>query len=112
MRWRRTRRGYGPRNEKRTEEWSGGKLEKRSVASLHHSITPSPRFLTMARWHSCNVVEIGPDARRVWQFDAQKFQLSREQTAVNGKPLPPGLVGKSWTTLWRQKLNVAWLPPE
>jgi hypothetical protein len=66
----------------------------------------------MARWHFCNVLEVGPDARRVWQFDAQKFQLSREQTSTNGAPLPSGLVGKSWGSLWRKKLNVAWLPPE
>lgn len=68
----------------------------------------------MARWQFCNVLDAGADARRVWQFDARSetFNLTREQTARNGEPLPPNLVSKSWGTLFKSKLNVAWLPPE
>jgi hypothetical protein len=68
----------------------------------------------MARWHSCNVLYVGPDARRVWQFDAssKSFPLSREQTAPHGQPLPDKTVTKDWTALWQRKLNVAWLPSE
>jgi hypothetical protein len=68
----------------------------------------------MARLHSCNVLHVGAEARRVWQFFPRKggFDLEREQTAVAGQPLPDNLVGKSWRTLWQHKLNVAWLPPE
>lgn len=68
----------------------------------------------MARLHLCNVLDVGADSRRVWQFDARNepFNLSREYTARNGEQLPPNLVAKSWGTLFRSKLNVAWLPPE
>ena len=68
----------------------------------------------MSRWHSCNVLHVRPDARQVWQFDARngKFPLNREQTAPTGEPLPRKMVGKSWSSLWQPKLNVAWLPPE
>lgn len=64
------------------------------------------------RWHSCNVLDVGADTRRLWQFDGQKFALSREQTARNGEQLPPNLIAKSWGTLFQHKLNVAWLPAE
>ena len=66
----------------------------------------------MARWHCCNVLQVGADALRVWQFDARSFALGREQAVHPGEPLPPALVGKSWSSLWQPKLNVAWLPPE
>lgn len=68
----------------------------------------------MPRWHSCNVLLVGAEARRVWEFDARKndFKLGRTATAANGQPLPASLVGKTWRSLWQKKLNVAWLPPE
>jgi hypothetical protein len=68
----------------------------------------------MARWHLCNVLNVGADARRLWQFDARntKFALNREQTSFPGEPLPAKLIRKNWSTLWQRKLNVAWLPPE
>src|SRR5262245_21136913 len=66
----------------------------------------------MARWHSCNVLNLGADARRVWQFDGDSFELNREQSLSNGEALSPKLAGKSWSSLWQKKLNVAWLPPE
>jgi hypothetical protein len=65
----------------------------------------------MARWDSCNILQAGPDASRVWQFN-KNFSLNREQATRAGEPLPSNLVGKSWSTLWQKKLNVAWLPPE
>jgi len=66
------------------------------------------------RWHFCNVLDADANARRVWQFDARSatFNLTREQTARNGEQFPPNLTGKSWGTLVKSKLNVAWLPPE
>src|SRR4051794_21427354 len=66
------------------------------------------------RWHFCNVLDASADARRVWQFDARSeaFNLSRELTARNGDPLPANVVAKSWGTLFKRKLNVAWLPSE
>ena len=68
----------------------------------------------MARFHSCNVLHVGPDQRRVWQFDARNaaFALNREEAAANGQPLPVALVTKNWRSLWQRKLNVAWLPSE
>lgn len=66
----------------------------------------------MARWHSCNILSTGAEVRHVWQFDGGAFTLNREQTSPSGESLPDSLVKKDWRTLWQQKLNVAWLPPE
>ena len=65
----------------------------------------------MARWDSCNILQAGLDANRVWQFN-KNFKLNREQTARAGETLPAPLVGKSWGALFQKKMNVAWLPPE
>ena len=64
----------------------------------------------MARWHSCNILQIGAGGRHIWQFNAA-FKLEREQTVPGGQPLPSHLVAKTWRTLWHKKFNVAWLPP-
>lgn len=68
----------------------------------------------MARFHSCNVLHIGPTGRQVWQFDARSavFALSREQALADGDALPYALVTKTWRSLWQKKLNVAWLPAD
>src|SRR5208283_4069206 len=68
----------------------------------------------MARWNSCNVLQVAPDANRLWRFAAKggNFVLDREQKIPGGEPLPSRLVAKSWSSLWQPKLNVAWLPPE
>ncbi|HVU09146.1 MAG TPA: hypothetical protein VHG89_11450 [Verrucomicrobiae bacterium] len=64
----------------------------------------------MTRWHSCNILQIAPDAKRLWHFDAKGggFVLNREYT----ESLPSNTTAKSWTALWQPKLNVAWLPVE
>jgi len=68
----------------------------------------------MARWQYCNILHLGADAQRLWQFDAKgdSFTLKREHSGAPGEPLPFNLVAKSWRSLWQPKLNVAWLPPE
>lgn len=68
----------------------------------------------MARWHCCNVLQVGADRRRVWQFDARNggFALNREQAAPDGTALPYALVTKTWRSLWQPKLNIAWLAPD
>jgi hypothetical protein len=68
----------------------------------------------MARWNSCNILQIAPDANRLWRFDAKggDFVLDREQKIPGGELLPSRWVAKSWSSLWQPKLNVAWLPPE
>ena len=64
--------------------------------------------------HSCNILQVGPQSRQLWQFDARGrgFVLGREQTSVAGETLPARLVAKDWRSLFQHKLNVAWLPPE
>jgi hypothetical protein len=67
----------------------------------------------MARWNSCNILQVSPDANRLWQFEAKgSFKLNRELRSESSLPLPANFVGKSWTSLWQPKLNVAWLPPQ
>ncbi|HEX5398458.1 MAG TPA: hypothetical protein VFY06_05355 [Verrucomicrobiae bacterium] len=68
----------------------------------------------MARWNSCNILQIAPDANRLWRFNAKgkDFVLDREQKVPAGQPLPPRQVAKSWSSLFQPKLNIAWLPPE
>ena len=68
----------------------------------------------MARWHSCNILQIASDANCLWQFDAKGggFALNREHRAALDEPLPSRLIAKSWSSLWQPRLNVAWLPSE
>jgi hypothetical protein len=68
----------------------------------------------MPRWNSCNVFDALTGTHRLWHFTAKGagFALEREQAAKPGESLPGGLTDKSWSTLWRKKLNLAWLPPE
>jgi len=68
----------------------------------------------MARWNSCNLLHLAPDAKRLWQFDVKGggFVLNREQRVPHTEFLPVKGVAKSWTSLWQPKLNLAWLPPE
>ena len=66
----------------------------------------------MARWNSCNILHLAPDAKRLWQFDAKGggFVLDREQRVSHAETLPAKGVAKSWSTLWQPRLNIAWLP--
>ncbi len=68
----------------------------------------------MARWNSCNILHLAPDAKRLWQFDAKGggFVLGREQRVAHTDTVPGKYVAKNWSSLWQPKLNVAWLPPE
>ena len=68
----------------------------------------------MARWKSCNILHVAPDANRLWQFGAKggNFVLDREQKTPARESLPSGAVAKSWSSLWNPRLNIAWLPPE
>lgn len=71
---------------------------------------PSGRISIQA----CNVLQMRPEERHVWRFDAKgnRFALDREHVSRGSESLPAGLVAKSWRTLWQRKLNVAWLPAE
>ncbi len=63
--------------------------------------------------HSCNVLQVNPESRQLWQFEAHGggFALNRELTSFAGEKLPAGAAAKSWRSLFQRKLNVAWLPP-
>src|SRR5262249_37411528 len=64
--------------------------------------------------NSCNVLQVGAQARHLWKFELRRngFVLSCEQTCPQGESLPGMVVAKDWRSLWQQKLNIAWLPPE
>jgi hypothetical protein len=66
------------------------------------------------RVHTCNVLQVTDDSRRLWSFDARGrgFALNREQAGQPGGTLPQSLVSRDWRALFQKKLNVAWLPPE
>lgn len=68
----------------------------------------------MARWYSCNVLQLAAEPREVWQFTARRddFVPAGELKLPTGKPLPPNVGAKTLRSLWQKKLNVAWLPPE
>jgi len=68
----------------------------------------------MARWNSCNILHVAPDAKRVWHFDAKGggFVLNREQRVAHTEKLPAKGIAKQWSSLWQPKLNIAWLPAE
>jgi hypothetical protein len=64
--------------------------------------------------HACNVLQVGAQARHLWQFDAKGrgFILNREQTSFVGEALPARAVARDWRSLFQRKLNIAWLPAE
>jgi hypothetical protein len=88
--------------------------EALSPLSSSKSVARAMTAKSGAAVSSCNILEVGPQARQVWQFDARGsgFVLNREHTCLDGDPLPGGTVGKDWRSLINRKLNVAWLPPE
>ena len=68
------------------EEVAEAVEESKPVAAVV-PVTPSSNPSKRKRWYSCNVLEAGNEARRLWQFDArsEQFKLNREQTARNGE---------------------------
>lgn len=65
----------------------------------------------MARWNSCNVLQLEHGARHLWQF-SNKFNLVREEAKLPNEALSPKLFDKDWQTLFNPRLNVAWLPAD
>lgn len=68
----------------------------------------------MSRWNFCNILNAAATGQHLWHFEAKGggFALSREHAAKPAEPLPARFTTKSWGSLFRKKLNVAWLPPE
>ena len=64
--------------------------------------------------HSCNVLALDGDARRLHHFAVGKAGASASGVSevAPGKPLPPHLVARDWRLLVRSRLDVAWMPPE
>jgi hypothetical protein len=95
-----------------------GRRTKQASAASAAAVPTAPqasrstRPAGTVRWALCNVFRDGADAGQIWQFNAHSFALDREHSAPASEPLPAALAGKSWSTLWQPKMNVAWLPPE
>jgi hypothetical protein len=88
-------------------------LEK--VAAEEPVVTHRPiKTIANKTYYACNVLQVGPQSRQIWQFDARNggFVLNRQQISLPGEPLPASLVAKDLRSLFQRKLNVAWLPPE
>jgi hypothetical protein len=68
----------------------------------------------MARWHSANVFESLAGGRRLWRFSArgEHFVFEQETTLTLSEAAPRSAAAKDWQTIFRHKLNVAWLPAD
>jgi hypothetical protein len=68
----------------------------------------------MARWQSANLLHTSAAGRRFWQLSAsgERFTVQAEKALLANDALPAGAAVKDWQTLFRGKLNIAWLPPE
>ena len=68
----------------------------------------------MARWQSAILLHTNAAGRRLWQLSAEgdHFAVQAEKALLTNDPLPSGVVAKDWKTLFRGKLNIAWLPPD
>lgn len=68
----------------------------------------------MPRWTSANVLQAGGDTKRLWQFSLRgdNPQLLREESKLPAEPLPGNLISKDWQTLYKPRLNIAWLPAD
>jgi hypothetical protein len=67
-----------------------------------------------AHLHSCTVLQLSADTRRLWHFGFSSGQptLSAEHEGLPSDPLPPKWAGRDWRTLYQRKLNLAWLPSD
>jgi hypothetical protein len=67
-----------------------------------------------ASLNSCNVLGAGPRGRSLWQFNVSNGQvkLTTHESIALQTTLPPKLVAKDWRSLWKRKLNIAWLPSD
>src|ERR1700749_1995681 len=68
----------------------------------------------MARWNTANVLQSNAGGRHLWNLAAngEGFTVQADSTLLLKEPSPPLVVGKDWQTLFRKKLNVAWLPAD
>lgn len=61
-----------------------------------------------------NVFEAEPEIRRLWHFQLSNGEphLAGEFDKDPPEPLPAAWITKDWHSLWRHKLNIAWLPTD
>ncbi|MGA2749102.1 MAG: hypothetical protein ABSG59_10025 [Verrucomicrobiota bacterium] len=68
----------------------------------------------MARWYTANVLQTSITGRRLWQLSAQgeRFTVQGQKALLENEAPPAGVGAKDWQTLFRGKLNIAWMPAE
>jgi hypothetical protein len=68
----------------------------------------------MARWQIVNVLHTSASGRRLWQLSpaGDQFAVQGEKTLLLNEAIPPGMAAKDWQSLFRHKLNIAWLPAD
>jgi hypothetical protein len=66
------------------------------------------------RWQTCHVLEQSEQTRSLWQFSraGREVKLVLARTFGVAEALPPSAAGRTLATLWRPRLNVAWLPSD
>ncbi len=67
----------------------------------------------MGSWHTCNIINLD-QTTQLWQFSAagKGVRFEAEVTALPSESLPIRFFKKSWGTLVKKKLNVAYLPSD
>src|SRR3954464_9756759 len=68
-----------------------------------HAARPLVKRPGKQGFHSCNVLQVTPNASKVWQFDS-RYHLNRDLTSVPGGLLPAS-TRKDWHSLFQRKLN-------
>lgn len=63
---------------------------------------------------SCNVLHLDPEHRHLWQFSTRGrgFILSRQHAIPGTEKLPDRVISKDFSSIWKRKLNIAWLPAD
>lgn len=64
------------------------------------------------RWQICHVLQQTSGARALWQFShaGREVKLALARRSTGAEPLPTAAAGRTLATMWRPRLNVAWLP--
>lgn len=65
-----------------------------------------------ARWQACNILQTTPEGRRLWQFATAGSQAQRvaDRLHPDSQPLPRTAGQRGWSSLFQNRLNLAWLP--